>query len=324
MRRVLLVMILSLSLGAFLVGCKNSPGDVFSPKSDIHIKNITPFRIVLNTKGYIPDDGTAVFTPEITSGISAMVKGARVDYYSQGGRLKAQRTIVTQVWVPAANYTDFLASGSTTASGSTSGGAISIQIGDKVIYDEMSTLLKSGVDCSLLAKIVMFGTDENANNFEITTQIPVALEPKELPTGTGDTGIGTGAGTGTGTGVTTGTSIRLRTGVCTGTGTGTGVAAPDKNEEPAITFSKKTSSTVIDETEEKINLQYNSLGQMKSYGLTYADKIAGEKHEKNIQHREKFSGPEHILRCDCRWQDISLPMKTKCRPVEHLAVGYVS
>jgi len=195
MRRALLAMALSIFLGALLVGCKNSPGDVFSPKSDIHIKKVTPFRIALDLNEYKVDDGKAAFTPEITSGIAAMVKGARVEYYSQSGRLFSQRTVVTQVWVAAADYTTFPASGTastttttttttTTDTSSTAEGDIIIQIGDKLIFDAM----KAREEYSLLAKVVVFGTDENANNFEITTQIPVALEPKSTVTTTGGTG----------------------------------------------------------------------------------------------------------------------------------------
>ncbi|MFZ4773710.1 MAG: hypothetical protein ACOYM3_00010 [Terrimicrobiaceae bacterium] len=116
-----------------------------------------------------------------------MIKGARVEYYSQTRRLFDQRTIVAQVWIPANDMTSTTKTASIRAqtasgtAGTSGGGAITMQIGDQVIYDGM----KTREEYSLLAKIVIFGTDENGNDFSITTQMPVALETKTAVATTG-------------------------------------------------------------------------------------------------------------------------------------------
>lgn len=182
MKRTLILVLFGFLSGTFLTGCQDSPWGMFSPETDLHITKIEPFRIALDRDGYKEDDGKAVFTPKITNGISAMIKGATAYYISQSNRQVDQRAIVTQVWIPAGEVINDGESETTTTTDSDStstsesdDGVITLQIGDEKIYNIMTD---RGLD-TLMARIVMFGTDENGNDFEVTTQMPVALEKKD-------------------------------------------------------------------------------------------------------------------------------------------------
>lgn len=197
MKRALLLALLGFAVGTLLTGCQDSPWGMFSPKTDLHITKIEPFRIALDRDGYAEADGKAVLTPRITNGISAMIKGATTYYISQSNRQVDQRAIVTQVWIPATEVikedgttttgairaqtttTDSTTTDSTSTTAGGADGVITLQIGDERIYKVMTD---RGID-SLMARIVLFGTDENGNDFEITTQMPVALEKKDSSSG---------------------------------------------------------------------------------------------------------------------------------------------
>lgn len=194
MKRTFSLVVCGILAITMLSGCQDSPWGIFSPKTDIHIAKIEPFRIALDRDGYDEEDGKAELTPRITNGISAMIKGATVYYISQSNRLVEQRAVVSQVWVEAkaiikngssessgsvrAQTADSDSSTSSSSSDTTDDGIIAIQVGDEEIY---KTMLDRGIG-TLLARIVIFGTDENGNDFEISTQMPVALEKKSSDT----------------------------------------------------------------------------------------------------------------------------------------------